>query len=94
MQQAGADRQPPFQHQFLISAHGLVVGDDVVDGGDAAAERALGREYDPFLHLLVAVGRDDVAHQELRALDQLAGKLAGRRIDLDRAAAGRRAVPW
>ena len=88
-QERDPDRQRALVHQLLIGADAGVVGDDVMDVGDAAGEAALGREQHARLHLPVGVFRHHVAHQELGALDELAGRLAGR-VELDGAAGRRR----
>ena len=92
-QERDPDRQRALVYQLLIGADAGVVGDDVMDVGDAAGEAALGREQDARLHLSVRVFRHHVAHKVLGTLDELAGRLAGG-VELDGAASrrGRRRV--
>jgi hypothetical protein len=86
-QHTDAQGQPALGDEFLIGAHRFVVRHDIVDGGDAATQRALRRMDDAVLHLFIGVGRNGVAHEILRALNEFAGEFARRRVQFNRAAA-------
>ena len=49
-----------------------MVGDDVVDIGDAARQAAFGGKHHAVLHLVVCIFGSDTAHDVLRPFHQLA----------------------
>src|SRR5262249_39209615 len=89
-EQTNADREAAIEGKLLIGSNRFVVGDDVMDRGDAAAHRPACRMNDTLLHLFIRVGGNDIAHEVLRAFDEFAGQLTGRWIELDGASVRRR----